>query len=267
MTAERAPLRASAAVGIRAGSPGPAVRGGPVQDTSAADVSAGPTLPLMDEIPSVPTFRMTLRGSDTREVDRYTHLIEAELEAAKAAHRELAADMRSLAEQLDRANEELAVLRRRPSVDDTIAFRHLGPRVEQILADAHAEADEILATAVRSAHELQAESDERVRGVREEHDRIVAEFEAHRRWLHEEDERWTRLLRSRQEQVARAEHYRRKIQQSAEEILESATLQHQRVVASALARSEQILDEATARAARIRDEARREALATLSRDE
>ena len=94
-------------------------------------------LPLMADLRvTVPAFRVALRGYDTREVDRYANLVEAEIEATRAAHRELASDVRSLADQLDRANEELAILRRRPSIDDTVAFRHLGPRVEQDQAHA-----------------------------------------------------------------------------------------------------------------------------------
>jgi cell division septum initiation protein DivIVA len=217
----------------------------------------GAKLPVLEGLVTAPAFRVAFRGYDAGQVDRYARLVEAELRAAKLAQRELAADVRSLADQIDRAHEELAVLRRRPSVDDAVAFRHLGPRVEQILAEAHAEADEIRAAASRSAEELRTSSAEQLQAVRAEHDRAVAEFEQRRSWLREEEERWTRLLRSRQEQVTRAEHYRHKVQEGAEEILASATLQHQRVVASALARSEEILAQAAAQADQIRDAARR----------
>jgi cell division septum initiation protein DivIVA len=250
MTAERASLRGRATTFVDTSSRGRIV----------ADVSAGATLPLMSEVATAPSFRVALRGYDTREVDRYAHLVEAELQATKVAHRELAADVRSLADQLDRATEELAILRRRPSVDDTIAFRHLGPRVEQILADAHAEADEIRAAASRAAEEVRSAAEEQVRAIQEEHVRVATDFAAHRRWLHDEDDRWVRLLRSRQEQVTRAEHYRRKIQEGAEEILDAATREHERVLASALARAEEMLDQATAQADQIRDDARRRAL-------
>jgi cell division septum initiation protein DivIVA len=211
----------------------------------------------MTDLVTAPAFRVAFRGYDSGQVDRYARLVEAELRAAKVAQRELAADVRSLAEQLDRAHEELALLRRRPSVDDTVAFRHLGPRVEHILAEAHAEADEIRSAATRSVQELRTGSQEQLRAVQEEYARVVAEFDQRRRWLREEEERWTRLLRSRQEQVTRAEHYRHKVQEGAEEMLESATLQHERVVASALARCEEMLARASAQAAEIRDAARR----------
>ena len=228
------------------------------EETTVDDQPAGETLPLLAEVVTVPSFRIGLRGYDTREVDRYAHVMEAELEAAKAAHRELAADVRSLADQVDRAHEELAVLRRRPSVDDAIAFRHLGPRVEQILAEAAAEADEIRAAASRAAEALRVETLEQLRGAREDHAQLATEFEQRRQWLHDEDERWTRLLRSRQEQVARAEHYRRKVQEGAEEILAAANAEHDRIVSSALARCEQMVEEAALQADEIREAARRE---------
>lgn len=221
----------------------------------AADPPAeipGGKLPLLNELVTAPSFRIALRGYDTREVDRYAHLVEAELAARAAAHRELAADVRSLADQLDHANEEVAVLRRRPAVDDEIAFKHLGPRVEQILTDAHAEAEEVLAAASRSAQELRDSNQDELAALRAEHERAVADYEEHRRWLREEEERWTRLLRSRQEQVTRAEHYRRKLQEGAEEILASATQQQERLIASAMARSEEIIAQAHARAEEIR---------------
>src|SRR5690606_27278224 len=101
--------------------------------------AGGPANPPFDPVP--PAFRVGFRGYDTREVDRWARYMQAQVEAARVAHDELTREMRRLAEQLDRANEEIAELRRRPTVDDTIAFRHLGPRVEQILEHAHAEAE------------------------------------------------------------------------------------------------------------------------------
>lgn len=228
---------------------------------AAPEPGAGDALPLMSELVTAPSFRIGFRGYDPRQVDRYTQLMEAQLEAGKVAQRELAADVRSLSEQLDRAHEELAVLRRRPTVDDTISFRHLGPRVEQILADAHAEAEAIVDASNRSAQELRERTEEKLRTTREQQARAVSEFESHRRWLHEEEARWTRLLHARKDAVARADEYRRRVRREAEELLEAATAQHERLVASALARTEQMLAQASNQAAAIREAARRAAIA------
>jgi cell division septum initiation protein DivIVA len=224
---------------------------------AAPESGAGETLPLMSELITAPSFRVGMRGYDPREVDRWVKYMETQVSAAKNAHRELAADVRSLADQLDRAHEELAVLRRRPSIDDTIAFRHLGPRVEQILADAHAEADEILRSARASADELRVRTEEHLRTTREQHTRADEESEAHRKWLQEEEQRWSRLLQTRKSAAERADEYRRRVRRDAEDLLEAATTQHERIVASAIERSEQMLAQATAETTAQREGAQR----------
>jgi cell division septum initiation protein DivIVA len=217
------------------------------------------TLPLLTEVVTTPSFRLTFRGYDSREVDRYAHYMESEIEQATAVQHELAADVRSLAEQLDRAHEELAQLRRRPSVDDEVTFRHLGPRVEQILAEAHAEAEAIRAAATEHAAREREAAEAHVRLVRAEHARAIAEAEQRQRQLREEEERWTLRLRNRQGAVAKAEAYRTRIRRDAEDLLATAQAQHERVIASALARSEQVLTRAAAWAAQTREQALRDA--------
>ncbi len=226
--------------------------------TGAVTAESAP-LPLLDEVVTAPAFRVAFRGYDTAEVDRYASRVEAELEASLDAQRELAAENRSLANQLDRAREELAILRRRPTVDDAISFRHLGPRVEQILATAQAEADEIRRSAAESALVMRERAVAYARRVEAEHERALARLATRRQWLVDEESSWTRLLAARQRAVARAEEYRRRVQRDAEELLESASAQHEQVVASALRRSELILAQASAQAATIRDSARQAA--------
>lgn len=223
----------------------------------AAAPAAGETLPLMSELITAPSFRVAMRGYDSREVDRWVRFMETQVATAKNAQRELAAEVRSLADQLDRAHEELAVLRRRPSVDDTIAFRHLGPRVEQILSDAHAEADEILRSARSAADELRVRTEEQLRTAREQHTRADEESEAHRKWLQEEEQRWSRLLNARKNAAERADEYRRRVRRDAEELLEAATAQHERIVASAMARTEQMLAQTSAETTALREGAQR----------
>ena len=141
------------------------------------------SLPLLREVTTMPSFRLAFRGYDAREVDRYAYHVEAEIEAATAIQRDLAADVRSLTDQLGKAHEELSTLRRRPTVDDNISFRHLGPRVEQILAEAHAEAEAIRQAAIESAAWLREATDAHVRGVEAEHARTVAGFEELELWM------------------------------------------------------------------------------------
>ena len=218
----------------------------------------------MDEVVTTPSFRFTFRGYDAREVDRYAHYMESEIEAAAEVQNQLAADVRSLADQLDKAHEELAQLRRRPSVDDEVSFRHLGPRVEQILAEAHAEAEAIRQAAREHTTRERESAEAHIRLAQAEHAKIVAEYEQRQLQLREEEERWTIRLRDRQEAVARAEAYRSRMRRDAEELLATAQAQHERVIASALARSEQVLSRAAAWAAQTREQALRDADALVA---
>jgi cell division septum initiation protein DivIVA len=207
----------------------------------------------------MPSFRLAFRGYDAREVDRYAYHVEAEIEAAAAIQRDLAADVRSLTDQLGKAHEELSTLRRRPTVDDAVSFRHLGPRVEQILAEAHAEAEAIRQAATENAAWLREATDAHVRAVEAEHAQIIAAYEDRERWMRDEEERLTVRLRTRQNAVTRAEEYRDRLREDAEQLLAAAQEQHERVVASALAHSEQTRARALALAQEIREQAEREA--------
>jgi cell division septum initiation protein DivIVA len=231
------------------------------EDAGVADTE---TLPLLSEVATTPSFRLAFRGYDSREVDRYANYMESEVEAAAAVHQQLAADVRSLTEQLERAHEELAHLRRRPTVDDEVSFRHLGPRVEQILAEAQAEAEAIRAAANEHATREREAAEAHARAVQAEHARAITEAEQRQQQLRNEEERWTLRLRDRQDAVARAEAYRTRVRRDAEELLATAQAQHERVIASALARSEQVLTRAAAWAAQTREQALRDADALVA---
>jgi cell division septum initiation protein DivIVA len=225
------------------------------------------SLPLLSEVTTMPSFRLAFRGYDAREVDRYAYHVEAEIEAAAAIQRDLAADVRSLTDQLGKAHEELSTLRRRPTVDDTVSFRHLGPRVEQILAEAHAEAEAIRQTANENAAWLREATDAHVRAVEAEHARKVAGYEDRETWMREQEERLTQRLRTRQDAVARAEQYRDKLRTDAERLLAAAQEQHELLVASALALAEHTRARALAQANEVRERAEREAASLLAEAE
>ena len=86
-------------------------------------------LRLASPLETEPSFTLTFRGYNKREVDQYAQITETQLSAAVAERNELAATVRTLTDQLHHAHSELVDLRRRPSVDDKLSFRHLGPRV------------------------------------------------------------------------------------------------------------------------------------------
>jgi cell division septum initiation protein DivIVA len=223
---------------------------------------------------TMPSFRLAFRGYDPREVDRYAYHVEAEIEAAAAAHQDLVANVRSLSDQLDRAQEELVTLRRRPAVDDVISFRHLGPRVEQILAEAHAEADSIRLAATDNAVVEREASEAHIRAVEAAHARVVAGYEERARQLLAEEalvtgrlaaevERLTVRVRTRAAAASRAEEYRARVRADAEKLLAAAQEQHHRVVESALAESERVQLHARTLARAIIEQAERDAAALL----
>ncbi len=225
------------------------------------------SLPLLHEVTTTPSFRLAFRGYDAREVDRYAYHVEAEIEAAATLQRELAADVRSLTDQLGKAHEELSTLRRRPSVDDAVSFRHLGPRVEQILAEAHAEADAIRQAANDKAAWTREATDAHVRAVAAKHARTIAGFEERGQWLRDEEERLTLRLRARRDAVARAEAYRDRLREDGEQLLAAAQEQHERLIESAMTHSEQTRARAIAAAQEIRERAERGAAAMLAETE
>ena len=107
-------------------------------------------LRLASPLETEPAFTLTFRGYNKREVDQYAHITETQLNAAVAERNDLVSRVRTLTDQLHQAHGELVDLRRRPSVDAKLSFRHLGPRIEQILAEAEQQADAVRAAAAES---------------------------------------------------------------------------------------------------------------------
>src|SRR5258705_13673885 len=97
----------------------------------------GDLFALGDGVASEPTFELAFRGYNQRQVDEYFQAVEAE-NVALAAERDSAFDqIQGLAAQIQQLQHELTELRRRGTttvVPSQVSFRHLGPRVEQILA-------------------------------------------------------------------------------------------------------------------------------------
>src|SRR3712207_2001113 len=112
---------------------------------------------LGEDVTSEPTFESALRGYDKRQVDRYVARAEGEI-AALAADREQAyAQLQAMAGQLEQVQGELGQARRRVGVSGQVSFRHLGPRVEQILTLAEEQAEAIRSGASNEVSKLRAE--------------------------------------------------------------------------------------------------------------
>jgi cell division septum initiation protein DivIVA len=203
-------------------------------------------LRLHSPLETEPTFTLTFRGYNRREVDQYAQITETQLQAAVAERDELAARIQTLTEQLHQAHAELVDLRRRPKLDEKISFRHLGPRVEQILAEAEREAEELRAAATESlAEERAAVAAERAR-IADDFNRMVREYEASQQARRAEEEvAIAQRLEAVRIEVAEGQAYARKVRSEAEDLMSQTQAEVRR-----------LLEEADAQAGRVKAEAR-----------
>src|SRR5262249_11451250 len=103
-----------------------------------------------------PGFDIALRGYERRQVGRYVAQVEAEVAALTSERDEAYAQVQALAGQVHEVQNRMAELRRQTAADAAVTFRHLGPRVEQILALAEEQAEAIRASAVDQAERERA---------------------------------------------------------------------------------------------------------------
>jgi hypothetical protein len=109
-----------------------------------------------------PTFNVSLRGYDRRQVDQYAHRTEAQLASTLVENRDLAGQLNAITEELRAAQNEVFELRQGPPITDDVSFKHLGLRIEQILTDAHEESDYVRRCAVEEAEQVRAQLVEEV---------------------------------------------------------------------------------------------------------
>jgi cell division septum initiation protein DivIVA len=219
-------------------------------------------LRLSNAMPTEPTFTLMFRGYNRREVDQYAHLCESQLAAAINERQELAARVQNLADQLAQAHTELVELRRRPGPNDKLNFRHLGPRVEQILAEAERQADAVRAAATDGVAQERERLQADLGRAREAHERAVREFEdgVHSRRAEEEKAIGKRLEAIRKE-VADAQTHASRMRTEADLALATSQSESARVTATAQSAAEKMRSESAEQAKSIRTKAEQEAAA------
>ena len=117
---------------------------------------------------SEPSFETALRGYEKKQVERYVARAENEI-AALAGEREQAyTQIQAMSQQIERLQQEAAQARRQSGLGTEVSFRHLGPRVEQILALAEEQAEAIKASATDDIAARLAEA-ERIRAEAVKH--------------------------------------------------------------------------------------------------
>src|SRR5918911_5389294 len=120
---------------------------------------------------SEPNFETALRGYEKKQVERYVARAENEI-AALAGEREQAyAQIQAMAQQIERLQQEAAQARRQPGLGPDVSFRHLGPRVEQILALAEEQAEAIRASARNEIATLRAQAEQMLAEASERNNR------------------------------------------------------------------------------------------------
>jgi cell division septum initiation protein DivIVA len=228
----------------------------------AAMARENSSLRLTAPMATEPTFNLVFRGYSKREVDQYAHVTEAQLAAAMAERQELAAQVRGLTEQLQRAHTELVELRRRPMANDKLSFRHLGPRIEAILTEAEQQADAIRIAAQESLNKERDEMAAERSRLREEHAKALREFEGAREARRAEDEmEIARRLEAVRVEVSQAQAYARKLRTESEETMSSAQAEYKRLTETANGESEKVKRDANAQAQSVRAKAEQEAAA------
>src|SRR5262249_53751117 len=124
----------------------------------------GDLFALSGGIPSEPNFDIAVRGYKRDQVDGYIQSLESDIAALAAEREDAYTQVQALAAQVHQLQQELHEQRMRGTVGTVVAssqvsFRHLGPRVEQILALAEEQAEAIKADAVTSVRDQRVEAD------------------------------------------------------------------------------------------------------------
>ncbi|MDY7087793.1 MAG: Laminin subunit beta-1, partial [Actinomycetota bacterium] len=205
----------------------------------------GEILGLGGDAATEPSFDIALRGYEKKQVERYVARAENEI-AALAAEREQAyTQMQAMNAQIERLQQEIVQTRKQTGIGPEISFRHLGPRVEQILTLAEEQAEAIKASATDDIAARLAEA-ERVRAEAEAHAHNgIRDFEIALAARRAEEERADAAKRAASEKALAA------ARQSAEQMRTEA----ENVLTRARAEAQQHADQAAQAAQRTRAEA------------
>ncbi|NUT35341.1 MAG: hypothetical protein HOV79_19990, partial [Hamadaea sp.] len=137
----------------------------------------GDLFALGEGVASQPSFDDALRGYKKNQVNDYVAQAEAEI-ATLAAEREQAyQQVQALAGQVQLLQDDLAETRRRSQLPAKTSFKHLGPRVEQILALAEEQAEAIIHDAHRQAADDRREAERQLADARDRAAAAIRDFE------------------------------------------------------------------------------------------
>src|SRR5215469_10748734 len=203
---------------------------------------------LSGGVPNEPSFDIAVRGYKKDQVDHYVHGLETEVAALGAERDEAYAQLHALAAQVHQLQNELTEQRRRGAGRvpvDQVSFRHLGPRVEQMLAIAEDEAEAIKARALASIEQQRVEARRILHDAKNQHDQAVRDFEAALAVRRAEEERAAAGRRSELDaEIARGREYVAQQRSEADTSLANARQEAEGIVGHARQEGEGIVGHA-----------------------
>ncbi|HWS34642.1 MAG TPA: Laminin subunit beta-1, partial [Actinoplanes sp.] len=128
----------------------------------------GEILGLGGEAATEPSFDSAMRGYERKQVERYVTRAENEIAALLNDREQAYSQIQAMSAQVKGLQTELTQARRNAGMNGEVSFRHLGPRVEQILALAEEQGEAIKASAADDIASRLAEA-ERIRAEAEAH--------------------------------------------------------------------------------------------------
>src|SRR5439155_5843140 len=166
-------------------------------------------------------FDVVLRGYPKGQVDKALARVDAIVAAITAERDEAYGQIQALAAQVHEVQMQLAGLRRKTAADAMVSFRHLGPRVEQILTLAEEQAEAIRASAIQDIAAQRTEAERVLTEARAQSHQATRDFEialAARR--HEEEQATAQRRAAVQGEIAQAQEYAGRLRREAESMVQ-----------------------------------------------
>jgi cell division septum initiation protein DivIVA len=189
---------------------------------------------LGDNVPTERSFDIVFRGYARRDVDQYVLHLENQLAALVGERQENQAQVRNLSTQLNQVQAELIELRRRPGLGDKATFHHLGPRIEHMLSESEAQAEEIRAQAIAEMAKDRSRTAELLAEAREKKARALQDLDdALSQRRAEESREAAKRMEAASAKVTEAQEYAQRLQLEADSVLAAAVREAQRVTQAA----------------------------------
>src|SRR5690242_2414754 len=200
----------------------------------------GELFAMGESVVAEPGFDIALRGYERRQVDRYVAQVEAEVAALAGERDEAYAQVQALAAQVHDVQKQMAEFRRQTAMDTAVTFRHLGPRVEHILALAEEQAEAIRNGAVEHVERERAEAHRVLEEARERANQAIRDFELALDSRRKEEEQAAIARRDAvSAELADSEAYAQKLRAEAEQLRAAAQADRERARADAAGQLDQ----------------------------